>query len=486
MKPASSICLKFSDEVPDTVRSRISHAFRVFAAIYDYRVVDLNSGLADICFVYGDVAGQERSTQNFLVPACYRMRPPEDPPPSPVEHKYADQTVYLFYGIDQHLRCPDWLGEIFEWISSSTELHIRKRDSVGRIPFSETIFGQFDISPRKPYATMLMAWMENCFRNGNGSQSLSHAPSPSPGGEHIVVCSHDIDFYYASKLSTLERLLKNLAISCSLSPSWSYFSSSLKLTRDLLGGRRVGDFLPAMLEASEKYHFQSSLFVVPRRSHRRDPVYKLEDLSPHLDAAIRKGFSVGLHGSYCSVINDGTLTPEARDLGKAIGRRPLGSRQHWLRFDYHEKLFDAIQEAKLFFDSSLGFSETVGFRNGASFAFPPYDFKNEKTCNFLEIPLVLMDESLLATCRRLNEAPQELADEVLSESRKWSWGGISALWHNPVEPLQVPERINRVFWNCARKQSQNAEKWMGADQFLEQTLTRYQNAGLLEGIRLHA
>jgi hypothetical protein len=486
MQAPSAICLEFSREVTDPVRSRISHAFRVFAAIYGYRVVEPNTGLAETCLVYGGGERQERSSRNFLVPARYRLRPPEAPPPTPVKHPYANQNHYLFYGIDEVAGNPDWLGEIFEWISSSTELHIRGRDSVGRIPFSETVFGQCQISPRKPYATLLMAWMENSFRNGTMSQGLPKAPSPIRGAEHVVVCSHDIDFYHVSKLSTLGRLLKNLVISCRLYRSWSYFSSSSRLIAELLSGKPVGDYLPAMLAAIEDCQFQSTLLVVPRRGHRRDPNYNLDDLSPHLDAAVKKGFSVGLHGSYGSVTCDATLATEARILEKVTGKKPLGSRQHWLRFDRHEKLFQAVEEAELLFDSSLGFPETVGFRNGASFAFPPYDFKNEKSHEFLEIPLALMDGGLEAASRSLHEDPLELAEEVLSQSRKWAWGGISALWHNPVEPLQVPEEVNRVFWNCARNQSQNAEKWMSAEQFLAQSLSRYQNAGLLQGVHLDA
>ncbi|HKN23306.1 MAG TPA: hypothetical protein VJX72_00545 [Candidatus Acidoferrum sp.] len=486
MKAPSAICLKFTGEVPDPVRARISYAFRVFAAIHGYPVVDGNGAQAEFCFVYGGVAPQERSSHSFSVPARYRLRPAEAPPPTPVKHRYANQDHYLFYGIDEARGNPDWLGEIFEWISSSTEMHIRGRDSAGRIPYSGMIFEQYQIPPRKPYATLLMAWMENSFRNGNAGQALPKAPSPIPGAEHIVVCSHDIDFYHVSELSTLKRLIKNLAISCLLYRSWSYFSSSAKLIGEALTGRRVGDYLPAMLDAIENCQFQSTLFVVPRGGHRRDPNYNLDDLLPRLDAAMKKGFPVGLHGSYGSIVNDGTLVRETQILEKAVGKKPLGSRQHWLRFDRHQKLFEAIEEAGLLFDSTLGFSEAVGFRNGASFAFPPYDFRNEKAHEFLEIPLVLMDVCLEETSRALNENPQELADEILRESRKWAWGGISVLWHNPMEPLPVTEEVNRVFWDCAKRQSQNAEKWMSAEQFLAHSFSRYQNAGLLRGVRLDA
>jgi hypothetical protein len=155
-----------------------------------------------------------------------------------------------------------------------------------------------------------------------------------------------------------------------------------------------------------------------------------------------------------------------------------------LRFGEHRVLFGEIERAGLACDSTLGFSEAVGFRNGASFAFPPYDFALEKPHGFLEIPLVLMDGGLEATARVSRTPPQELAEEVLAESRKLGWGGISVLWHNPIEPISVPNKINSVFWNCAKQQSALREKWMRLDQFLACSLERYQRAGLLEGVRV--
>jgi len=145
-----------------------------------------------------------------------------------------------------------------------------------------------------------------------------------------------------------------------------------------------------------------------------------------------------------------------------------------------------VEEAGLTYDSTLGFPETVGFRNGANFAFPPYDFKREKAYEFLEIPLVIMDGGLQAASVASRAKPQEIADEVLNESRKYGWGGISALWHNPVEPIQVPEETNQVFWNCARRRGEYGEKWMSADEFVACVLPRYQNAGLLQGVEGHA
>jgi len=480
----SPICLQFGDRVSSIIRTRISYAFRVFAAIYNYRVVAADSETALRRCIYGMNQSAKDDFRNFHIPARYQVRSRATPMTKLAKHRYGGEDFYLAHGIDEISGKPDWLGELFEWISSSRESDIVERDSVGRIPYSAMIFSRQGISPEKPYATLLMTWLESALRHGNMAQSLSKAPCPIPEADHIVVASHDIDFYYTNRTSSFLRLTKNLGIALHLYRSFSFFWANLRMVFEVLRGKRVGDYLPALEEAVKKYGIHSTLFIVSRQSHKRDPNYRLEDLSLHLKRVKVENFSTELHGSYRSIIEDGTLTSEALTLGKMTNRKPLGNRQHWLRFDQHEKLFRQIEEAGLVFDSSLGFAEMTGFRNGASFAFPPYDFKKEKAHEFLEIPLVLMDGNLEAASRSTGENPQRIADRVLNESRKWSWGGISVLWHNPMEPIQVPDKINRVFWNCANQQQKHREKWMSADQFLAGCLGRYQAAGLLESVKI--
>jgi hypothetical protein len=77
-----------------------------------------------------------------------------------------------------------------------------------------------------------------------------------------------------------------------------------------------------------------------------------------------------------------------------------------------------------------------------------------------------------------------LAEQVFNESKNLGWGGGAILWHNPIEPLSVPEEINSVFWKCADRQKNRQEKWMSVDQFLAASISRYQAAGLLQGARL--
>jgi peptidoglycan/xylan/chitin deacetylase (PgdA/CDA1 family) len=331
-----------------------------------------------------------------------------------------------------------------------------------------------------------MAWLEQISRNGTGSEALPRAPSPLASGEHLIICSHDVDFHFTNRTTALQRLIKNLGISWLVYRSSKYFVSNSRMLLKLLAGRRVGDYLLPLCEVLEEHACRSTFFVVPTRSHRRDPNYDLEELALQIKEAAKRGFPIEIHGSYKSIVDNHTLEAEAHALQQVTGKRPLGSRQHWLRFDDPETLFQAIDEAGLYFDSSMGFSDTIGFRNGACFAFPPYDFKRERPHNFLEIPLAIMDGGLVEQSRATGASPQFLAERVLQESRIRGWGGISILWHNPLEALSVPEEINRVFWRCAENRQRFQDKWLSTDQFLSLCLPRYQNAGLLTNLKIGA
>ncbi|HXA00162.1 MAG TPA: hypothetical protein VN025_20560 [Candidatus Dormibacteraeota bacterium] len=459
----------------------MTYAFRVFAAIYGHTVVEKQN--AEVQCFYGRTPPTNSGSRLFQIPALYQAerKYEED---AFLRHRYAGQDLFLFHGIDPATGRPDWLAEIFLWLSNEYEAGISVRDEIKRIPYSETVFHRSGLSPFRPHASLLMAWMENAIRQGDTTEALPKAPSPVKDVEHLIVCSHDIDFYFTNRTSALVRLGKNLCIALIGYRSWSYFADNLHMMVQLLVGRRVGDYLPALMEAGSQHKFQSTFFAVARNGHRRDPDYRIEQISSQLRCAAIGGFSVGLHGSYRSVVEDRSLAEEANCLRKNAGQQVISSRQHWLRFSRHRDLFDAVATAGMLVDSSLGFPDMVGFRNGAAFAFPPYDFEREAPHSFLEIPLVLMDGSLQAASRQLHTPADVLAEQVLGESRDLGWGGVSVLWHNPIESLSVPAEVNEVFWKCVKKQSEFHEKWMSVEQFLSASIHRYQRAGLLEGIRI--
>lgn len=137
MSSTNSICLIFASQISEPIKSGISYTFRVFAAIYNYRVVD--SDQPAIRFAYGLAEQQSSAAKTFSVPRRYKVRSPSESIPKLTQHRYAVGTVCVFHGVDAATGNPDSLGEIFEWLSSSHEISLQVRNSVGRIPYSEMI-----------------------------------------------------------------------------------------------------------------------------------------------------------------------------------------------------------------------------------------------------------------------------------------------------------------------------------------------------------
>lgn len=480
-----SIFLEFGPEIDGVVAARMTYVIQVFCAIYGYGFAPHPEAADARCF-YGCRPRTRPLPNEIWIPARYAPQAFTGKIPKLHKIRYANEDFFLAHGLDEAAGNPDWLGEIFEWLSASFEHRIEQRDLEGRIPYSASIFHRQEITPFKPYAGLLMAWLENAIQSGSKKEELARAKSPLPGVEHAVICSHDIDFYYTHTTDVLKRLGKNIVISMTSYRSRSFLFSNLGMAAGLLAGNRTGDYVPRMVDAIESEGFHSTLFAVAGGNHKRDPNYRVDEIGAQLRGAAARGFGIGVHASYESLSGPGRVKDETGKLRGVVRQAPLGSRQHWLRFGEHKSLYREIHRAGLAYDSSMGFSETCGFRNGANFAFPPYDFEKERACSFLEIPLVIMDGSLQRASRTLREDPQTIADRILAESRKTGWGGISVLWHNPMEPVQVPREINNVFWKCAGSRRGRGEQWMSAEAFLKATLPWYHRAGLLGEIQLDA
>lgn len=465
-----TLSIRFDSAVPEIVRKRITYALQVFAAVHGYALGESPTNQ----IFYGERATDAREAELFI-PALYRARPATESVAAPVSMDRGALTFHLFFGSKEQR--PDFLGEIFEWISGADERSISERDAVGRIPFARTVFGRYGLSPMQAHASRLMAWLAAELR---GDSTLRRPESPSDVTAHSVVCSHDLDFYYTSRFASLKRVGKNIVLGL-LARSAAFSVASARQLVSLAIGRKVGDFLPLLDAARLANRFGSTAFVIADSPHDRDANYALREVAIRLRAAQKSGLELGLHGSYTSVIERRDLRSEADALRREVDAFPSGNRQHWLRFDEHEKLYAAIEQARFLFDSTLAFREASGFRNGICSPFPPYDFERERPCDFLEIPLVLMDTTL---ADQSAEAARREAHAVLDESRRWGWGGISILWHNPFEPLGVSDGINQIFWELLETREERAEEWVSGGQLVTQNVGRYHDAGLLRS--LHA
>ena len=138
------------------------------------------------------------------------------------------------------------------------------------------------------------------------------------------------------------------------------------------------------------------------------------------------GWEVGLHGSYESYMDKDKLREEKEYLEKTLGNKVYGIRQHHLNLKIPET-WKYQEEIELKYDTSLGFKgwEDTGFRWGTCFPFYPSD--NGKAMSILEIPLIIMDISLINSNKNIWEDCMNIVNEVEK------YGGVlTLLWHHTV------------------------------------------------------
>lgn len=472
------IFLEFDAAQSAAHRARLLYAFRLFCAIYGHqpRVEAAEADNADCVISYLSGSHVRPTVQ---LGNHYRPRPVREPAPDPSRFEHNGEKIFLIYPPNGGSH-PDWLGEIFEWVSCADEYSVSARDAVGRVPFARSYVGRNNLSVQVPYAAVAMRWLQlELCRMLPGTPVAPSCPAPSVS--HFVIPSHDVDFFPVGYASSSWRLAKNAAISLSLFRSFPLaMKQAGAAVRVGMGGKNPLDQLLPLADREVEQGIEASYYFLPRRVHRRDGNYLIDEpeVLESMHTLEAKGMEVGVHGSYSSLDEPHGLASEFACLQRH-GFQPQGSRQHWLRFTL-DRMIPALEQAGAIYDTSLGWSEKIGFRGGACFAFPPYDFAHERPAKFLEIPMVVME----VTLRRARQQVEELYREVchlLEVSRQYGWGGISVLWHpTAFGGGQLPDEIGELYWRVAENRTASADDWTSAASFMNAVSQRYSDVGLMQ------
>jgi hypothetical protein len=482
MNDHNKLELAFGADVEEKTRRRIDYAFRVFCAIHGFCIAPPGAGVR---LYYGRgpapvgvhplSAGyrwrepSEPTVPPRLVPLPGDLPPGLDPP----------GEFPLFHPAGEDGR-PDWLGEIFEWLSGAHEHSVRERDGVGRVAYSRTLHGRFHLDPGVPYATLAMLLFNRVISGIRPGWPLKPRKPWRDGFSTAIAATHVLDFLPTSVGVSLRRLAKNVGIAALAHRDprlvWSILRSA---AGHLMHGRSAVDGVPDLVSRERREGINSTFTVICRNGHRRDADYELSDpwVQGRLRSLAAAGHGIGVHGSYRSLEEQGGLAAEYSDL-RALGFAAGGGRQHWLRYA-GSRLFEELSEAEACYDCSVGYPQVPGFRQGASFPYPPYDFREEKPFSFLELPLVIMDTTLYNLDRR-GTTWRTHCDRVLSRTRSYGWGGISILWHDTVfRGGQLPCGVADLYWQIRSE----ADRWMSAEEVVELVWPRFAEVGLLPECR---
>jgi hypothetical protein len=449
------LCLAIGPSVSEVARKRITHAFDAFCGVYGYDPLVTSckadtTDLVRVCYGLSPTRSSDVSLPNVYVPrpANVLARSPQwvALAPAPIYAKLGIKSAPCFFTQDGR---PDWLGEIFEWLSCADEHAVVERDEAGRIPYASSVHGRFQLDPCVPYAGIAMYELNRAIRSAVGAWWPNHAQAPTDSV--LIAATHDIDFLPTSLWANLQRLIKNAAIAALhfRDPKLAVVILFAAL-RGLMLGKSPLNYIEEMLTLELNARICSTFNVICRKAHARDANYDLDDeyVRRTLRLIAENGMEIALHGSYMS-LKEKSLPAELELLERA-GYHAVGLRQHWLRFA-GDNLFREIARLGLSYDSTVGFSENIGFRAGACFPYLPYDFEREQPFAFVEIPLVVMDVALYEQAKKTGISAKVLTRRVFDMIESFGWGGVAILWHNTAfGGGQMPAEIGQLYWELKR------------------------------------
>jgi len=161
----------------------------------------------------------------------------------------------------------------------------------------------------------------------------------------------------------------------------------------------------------------------------RDSGYDLRELRVRrvIDWLRNRDVELGVHPGYATLLCPEKLRREVNSVREVLGSGSLGGRQHYLR--WRPDSWIHWENCGLSYDSSVGFAEEIGFRAGTCIPYRPWLFALNRRAELLEIPLLVMDRTLLGYMKL---SPGECLDAVKTlMNRCRTVGGVfTLLWHN--------------------------------------------------------
>jgi peptidoglycan/xylan/chitin deacetylase (PgdA/CDA1 family) len=202
-----------------------------------------------------------------------------------------------------------------------------------------------------------------------------------PEDQPFAIClTHDVDTVSPTFLQRMSNLRSPAA---ALSPHY------LKRWLSRKGYRNF----PDIMALEEEYGARSSFYFLATDKDIRRYRYRVEDLEDDMGRILDNGWEVGLHGGYYAYDNLKEMTSEKERLENVLHRKIIGYRNHYLRFKVPDT-WALLEKAGFLYDTTYGYPDALGFRNGMCHPFRPYNLESQGDMSILELPLCLMDTTL--------------------------------------------------------------------------------------------
>lgn len=243
-----------------------------------------------------------------------------------------------------------------------------------------------------------------------------------PDKKQFALClTHDVDDIYPpinhTLLSSL-HCLKDLNFS--------------ELKKQILWRFKGKDWSPyrnfkEIIELEEKYAAKSSFYFLATDRDIERFRYSIEEIELDIKNIVDRGWEVGLHGGYFAVDDPESIRNEKVRLEHLIGQNVVGYRNHYLRL-FIPETWEILRRLGFYYDTTLGYNDALGFRNGLCQPFKPYNLNTLSTIDLLEIPLCIMDSTLFGSVKTYDEAWN--VTKTLIDTVESCHGVLTLNWHS--------------------------------------------------------
>ena len=350
-----------------------------------------------------------------------------------------------------------WLGALADALTRQEEYDTRTRDEHGRFLWAHTSQQSRETDAR-PIVSEFACRVGNTLRQACLEAGVPMARKEAwPWGKPMAAClTHDVDVVRRGKLArgVAVRDVADAARELSHGRLGQVASKASAILHTAASSRDPYWTFDAISALEREHGYRSTYFFMAGRKHPEDARYDLHE--PRMDGLLRSlsesGYEIALHGSYASSDDPGMLKTLKGLLETSLGRPVSGHRNHLLRFQAPDSWL-AQEAAGFAYDSTLGFSDREGFRGGHAFPFHPFDVRDNRPLQLLEIPLAVMDATIWKYRRLRGEKAREAVSTVLEQTL--GVGGLATLlWHN--DTFYDPEYpgVGRLY--------QEALEWLSA------------------------
>ena len=183
-----------------------------------------------------------------------------------------------------------------------------------------------------------------------------------------------------------------------------------------------------IINLEEKYNAISTFFFLATQQDIFGKKYHIDEIQDEILDIIDNNCEIGLHTGFYSFDDLEKIKKEKKKLEKITKKRVIGVRNHILRFKI-PRTWEILNQAGFFYDSSYGYYDMIGFRNGMCHPFFPYDLNQNKKIDILEIPVCVADITMFSYMKIGVKEAWILLKKLIDNIEKLN-GVLTILWHN--------------------------------------------------------